>query len=177
MRVIVCPHADVADCIAAEAPARLISLCSAEGPEPLAWTGGPQLILRFHDIEEPRPDFVAPDAAAIDRLLAFGADWREEGPLLVHCWFGISRSTAAAFILLCAADPDRPETQIAQSLRDAAPEASPNRLMVALADERLRRGGRMRQAIADIGRGRLASTGRPFVLPVNRSAVEARERR
>jgi predicted protein tyrosine phosphatase len=164
MRVIVCPHADVADCIAAHAPGRLISLCSSEGPEPLAWTGGPQLILRFHDIEEPRPDFVAPDAGAIDRLLAFGADWREAAPLLVHCWFGISRSTAAAFIVLCAADPVRAEEEIAWELRRAAPEASPNRLMIALADERLGRGGRMRRAIAEIGRGRLASTGRPFSL-------------
>jgi predicted protein tyrosine phosphatase len=168
MRVIVCPLADAVERIAADAPARVISLCAPEGPEPPIWTGGPQLILRFHDIEAPRPDFVAPDAGAIDRLLAFGADWREEGPMLVHCWFGISRSTAAAFILLCAADPTRPEAQIAHALRRAAPEASPNRLMVALADERLGRGGRMRQAIVDIGRGRLASSGRRFSLPATR---------
>lgn len=168
MRVIVCPLADAVERIAADAPARVISLCAPEGPEPPIWTGGPQLILRFHDIEEPRADFIAPDAGVIDRLLAFGADWREDGPMLVHCWFGISRSTAAAFILLCAAEPARSEAEIAQALRRASPEASPNRLMVALADERLRRGGQMCRAIAEIGRGRLSSSGRPFSLPRGR---------
>ena len=168
MRVIVCPLADVGDCIDAEAPARVISLCAPEGPEPPIWNDGPQLILRVNDIEEPQPGYVAPDAGMIERLLSFGAEWREEGPLLVHCWFGISRSPAAAFILLCAADPARPEVEIAQALRLAAPEASPNRLMIALADERLGRGGRMRQAIADIGRGRMASTGRRFSIPATR---------
>jgi predicted protein tyrosine phosphatase len=171
MRVIVCPLADVGDCVAAEAPARLISLWSREGPDPPAWTGGPRLALCFNDIEEPQPGFIAPDFETIDRLLAFAADWKEAGPLLIHCWFGISRSTAAAFIVLCAADPARSEQEIALALRDAAPEASPNRLMVALADDRLRRGGRMRQAIADIGRGRPAPSGRPFSLPATRAAT------
>jgi predicted protein tyrosine phosphatase len=164
MRIIVCPLADVAARIAADAPARVISLCSPEGPDPPTWTGGPQLVLRVHDIDAPQPGLIAPDAETVDRLLAFGAGWRKDGPLLVHCWFGISRSPAAAFILLCAADPARPEREIALALRHAAPEASPNRLLVALADDRLGREGRMRQAIAEIGRGVPASTGRPFSL-------------
>jgi predicted protein tyrosine phosphatase len=169
MRIIVCPLAEVAERIAADAPARVISLFSPEGPEPPTWTGGPQLFLRVHDIDAPQPGLIAPDAGTVDRLLAFGADWRKSGPLLVHCWFGISRSPAAAFILLCAADPARSELEIAQSLRRAAPEASPNRLLVDLADEQLGRGGRMREAIAAIGRGVPASTGRPFSLPEARS--------
>jgi predicted protein tyrosine phosphatase len=172
VKVIVCPLADVGDCIAAEAPARLISLFSPEGPDPPTWTGGPQLLLCAHDIAEPQPGMIAPDAAMIDRLLAFAADWKEEAPLLIHCWFGISRSTAAAFIVLCAADPARPEREIALALRDAAPEASPNRLMVALADVRLGRGGRMTEAIAAVGRGRLALSGRRFSLPATRRAVD-----
>ncbi|HEY2049888.1 MAG TPA: hypothetical protein VGH03_11125 [Caulobacteraceae bacterium] len=173
MRVIVCPLADVGGCITTEAPARVISFWSREGPDPPAWTGGPQLTLCVNDVEEPQPGFIAPDLGMVDRLLAFAADWREgEGPLLIHCWFGISRSTAAAFIVLCAADPARSEREIALALRDAAPEASPNRLMVALADERLGRGGRMRQAIVDIGRGRQATSGRRFSLPANRQAVD-----
>jgi predicted protein tyrosine phosphatase len=168
VKVTVCPLADVGDCIAAESPARLISLFAPEGPDPPTWTGGPQLLLCVHDIAEPQPGMIAPDAGMIDRLLAFAADWKEEKPLLIHCWFGISRSTAAAFIVLCAADPARPEREIALALRRAAPEATPNRLMVALADERLGRGGRMSEAIAAIGPGRLSTSGRPFSLPAVR---------
>jgi predicted protein tyrosine phosphatase len=168
VKVVVCPLADVGDCIAAEAPARLISLFAPEGPDPPTWTGGPHLLLRVHDIAEPQPGLIAPDAGLIDRLLAFAADWEEEAPLLIHCWFGISRSTAAAFIVLCAADPARPEREIALALRRAAPEATPNRLMVALADARLGRDGRMTEAIAAIGPGRFAPSGRPFSLQAPR---------
>ena len=57
--------------------------------------------------------------------------------MVVHCWAGISRSTAAAFISLCAINPDAPEELIAARLREASPTAYPNRLMVRLADAAL----------------------------------------
>lgn len=165
MTVIVSPLEHVAGLIAARKPARLVSLLSPDGLEPPEWRHGPHLSLRFHDIGEPREGLTPPDVEMIDRLLAFGADWREPGPLLAHCWFGISRSPAAAYILACAADPARSEDEIAEILRRVAPEATPNLLMVQLADARLGRAGRMARAIERIGRGREAGCGRPFDLP------------
>ena len=83
--------------------------------------------------------------------------------MVVHCWAGISRSTAAAFISLCAINPDAPEELIAQRLREASPTAYPNRLMVRLADEALARRGRMIKAIERIGRGEPAYRGDPVL--------------
>ena len=70
-------------------------------------------------------------------LVKFARDWDRKAPLLIHCWAGISRSTAAAFITLCALNPDIEELELARALRRASPTAYPNRLLVALADEAL----------------------------------------
>ena len=51
--------------------------------------------------------------------------WGGQGPMVVHCWAGISRSTAAAFTALCAINPQVPEELIARRLREASPTAYP----------------------------------------------------
>ena len=101
----------------------------------------------------------------VGHIIAFGAEWREAEPLLVHCWMGISRSTAAALIIACAANPARDEAEIAQALRAASPTATPNRLIVSLADEQLGRQGRLIAAAASIGQGEYAYRGKAFTLP------------
>src|SRR4051812_6484086 len=53
--------------------------------------------LTFHDIVEVTPDLIAPDADVIDAILAFGRGSVIERPMLIHCWAGISRSSAAAY--------------------------------------------------------------------------------
>ena len=58
------------------------------------------------------------------------------------------------------------EPEIAAELRRRAPFATPNRLMVAIADDILSRSGRMVDAIAAIGRGAEAPHGEPFDFPV-----------
>jgi predicted protein tyrosine phosphatase len=123
------------------------------------------LQLFFHDITESRDDLIAPDAEAIDAILAFARGWTGSSPMLVHCWAGISRSSAAAFIIACARNPGC-ENVIADELRRRAPFATPNRLMVALADAQLQRAGRMIAAIERIGRGAEAFAGSPYELPV-----------
>ncbi|MDB5521190.1 MAG: hypothetical protein JWQ82_787, partial [Tardiphaga sp.] len=65
----------------------------------------------------------------------------------------------------CAAHPGR-EHAIADALRRRAPFATPNALMVAIADDVLARDGRMIAAIARIGRGAEAFAGTPYVMPV-----------
>ena len=66
---------------------------------------------------------------------------------MVHCYAGISRSTAGAFVTACALNPQRDEMTIARALRDASPTATPNIRIVSLADRMLGRDGRMVAAI------------------------------
>ncbi|MGH7246599.1 MAG: tyrosine phosphatase family protein, partial [Pseudomonadota bacterium] len=81
-----------------------------------------------------------------------------------HCYMGISRSTASAFVSVCALNPQRDEQNIARALRHASPTATPNIRIVALADRLLGRQGRMIAAIESIGRGIVAQEAAPFRL-------------
>ena len=91
-----------------------------------------------------------PDRAG-PRHDAGGARFRPQRPkhqraLLIHCWAGISRSSAAAYAIACDRNPGF-ERDIAIELRRRSPSATPNRLMVRLADDLLQRDGRMVEAI------------------------------
>ena len=119
------------------------------------------------DIVEATPDQVLPGTTHLDELLRFVHVWDRAEPMVIHCYAGVSRSTAAAYIAACALAPKRDEFAIARSLRLASPTASPNALLVALADDALGRRGRMREAIAEIGRGEECFEGQPFALELN----------
>ena len=125
------------------------------------------LHLAVSDIVEATPGQVLPEATHLDELLKFVYAWDRAEPMLIHCFAGVSRSTAAVYIAVCALAPKRDEFNVARSLRAASPTASPNTLLVALADDALGRGGRMREAIAEIGRGRECFEGEPFALELN----------
>jgi predicted protein tyrosine phosphatase len=124
------------------------------------------LFLRMHDISEPLDGHVAPDVAHVASLVDFVRNWDRAAPLVVHCWAGISRSTAAAFVSVCALRPERDEHEIAWAIRHASPTATPNIRIVKFADAMLRRDGRMVAAVESIGRGTLADEGVPFRLPL-----------
>ncbi|WP_182085645.1 tyrosine protein phosphatase [Aureimonas sp. ME7] len=127
------------------------------------------LFLGMNDIAAPAEGLTHPGSHHLDQLLEFGRRWNREKPLAVHCWAGISRSTAAAYILAIAINPELDEEALAQELRRRAPSATPNPLLIQLADEKLGRGGRMVAAIQRIGRGADAFAGTPFVLPLTLS--------
>ena len=107
---------------------------------------------------------VTPGDGHVAAILAFAEAWDRKEPLLIHCYAGISRSTAAAYIAACALAPERDEAEIARALRIASPSATPNALFVSIADRLLGRDGRMVAAIAEIGRGADAFEGEPFSL-------------
>jgi predicted protein tyrosine phosphatase len=130
---------------------------------------GKHLRLLVHDIAEAMPGHVAPGEDHIAELIEFALTWGGEGPMVVHCWAGISRSTAAAYTALCAINPQVSEAVIATRLRQASPTAYPNRLMIRLADAALERRGRMVRAIERIGRGEFATEAVPFALPADHS--------
>jgi predicted protein tyrosine phosphatase len=121
--------------------------------------------LAFHDIVEPIAGLTAPDRNMMQAVLDFGRNALHQRALLIHCWAGISRSSAAAYAIACDRNPGF-ERDIAFELRRRSPSATPNRLMVRLADDLLARGGRMVDAIDGIGRGADAREGEPYALPL-----------
>lgn len=123
------------------------------------------LVLAMNDIVEAAPDLTVPGAEHVERLLAFARAWDRRRPKVIHCFAGISRSTAAAYIVAATLEPGRDEAELARALRRASPTATPNARLIALADDMLSRNGRMVDAIRAIGRGADAYEGVPFELP------------
>lgn len=145
----------------------LLTLLSPDHPE-TDWSEfacGRHVRLAFHDIVEPLPGLVAPDRSAMQAILDFGRESTHQRPMLIHCWAGISRSSAAAFVIACDHNPGY-EQAVADELRRRAAFVTPNRLMVELADNVLGRDGRMVDAIDRIGRGADAFDGKPYQLPL-----------
>ena len=167
MTLIVCPLSQVERLVAERAPSHLITLLDPSFmiDTPAGLLPHRHLRLGVNDIVEPVEGRICPDEPLMDRLLAFGDGWEGDRPLLVHCWAGVSRSTATAFVLACQRNPAAPELTIARALRGASRAAHPNRRIVALADARLGRQGRMVEAIAAIGPGEMVEENQPFDLP------------
>jgi predicted protein tyrosine phosphatase len=166
--IIVCPLNSVAEQVRLSGARHAVSLLGPPTPPPeIDGIGGDNhLKLMFHDIVVAREGLEPPQALHVERLLAFVEAWPREAPLLIHCYAGISRSTAAAYISWCALRPDLDEQQLAQRLRTASPSATPNALMVSFADKLLKRDGAMVRAISAIGRGEEAYEGTPFRLEI-----------
>jgi predicted protein tyrosine phosphatase len=129
------------------------------------------LRIALDDVSDAWLSACPPSAAQVQNLIDFGRGWTAEAPLLVHCWAGVSRSTAAAYILLCDKLGPGVEFDIARALRSRAPHACPNTLMVQLADDALGRNGRMVSAIESIGRGTIVAEGCCVELPVSLEAL------
>ncbi|HWK40104.1 MAG TPA: protein tyrosine phosphatase [Hyphomicrobium sp.] len=162
--VHVCALRHIPEVVARTGARHLISAINADlipaTPSELA----PERHLRLdmHDIIEERDGAMAPAEEHVHRLVSFAQSWDGESPLLIHCFAGLSRSTAAAFITLCALNPDAPEHKIAVAIRRASDTAIPNRRFVALADDVLGRRGRMVSALTDMGPNRFATECIPF---------------
>ena len=122
------------------------------------------LWLQMHDISEPLDGHLMPGEEHVAKMLGFVRGWDRRAPLVVHCYMGISRSTACAFASVCALNPQRDENSIAQALRHASPTATPNIRIVSIADRMLGRDGRMIAAIETIGRGIMTTEAAPFRL-------------
>ncbi|HET7847749.1 MAG TPA: protein-tyrosine phosphatase family protein [Pseudolabrys sp.] len=122
------------------------------------------LILNMDDIASPLDGYTAPADEHVTRLIEFVTGWDRKAPLVVHCFAGISRSSASAYVAACALNPARDEMQIAWDLRRASRTAMPNIRIVSLADRLLKRNGRMVRAVDAIGPGIAATEGEPFLL-------------
>ncbi|MGC1465989.1 MAG: protein-tyrosine phosphatase family protein [Pseudolabrys sp.] len=125
------------------------------------------LVLNMDDIAMPLDGYTAPADEHVVRLIDFVTGWDRSAPLVVHCFAGISRSSASAYVAACALNPTRDEIQIARDLRRASHIAMPNTRIVSLADRLLHRDGRMVRAIEAIGPGIAATEGEPFRLDLD----------
>ena len=175
MKLIVAPLHEAAGLVARHQPSHLISLASpGQVDAPLTKAPPHRLDLRFNDIVEPRESLTPPTEADVAALLAFAASWDGTRPLMVHCWAGVSRSTAAAYVIACARTARGREEAWAARLRDAAPTATPNALIVAHADRLLDRDGAMIRAVEAIGRGAETDWGAPFELDLTAEGDDRR---
>ncbi len=125
------------------------------------------LILAVDDIASPIDGYTLPGQEHVVRLIDFVGQWDRATPMVVHCFAGISRSTAAAFTAACVLNPRRDELQIARAIRHASPTAQPNTRIVSVADRLLGRQGRMIRAVESLGPGASASEGHPFRLDLD----------
>ncbi len=166
--IAVCPLSKLDETLRRTGAEQVISLLSGEtGIErPLGIARNNHLVLRFNDITEMRDDLVLPNEDHIRRMTEFADQWDRNRPLLVHCWAGISRSPAAAAIIALALEPARDEKQLALDLRHLSAPATPNIMMIKLADALLQRNNRLVDAIEGIGRGEDAFEGNSFLLPI-----------
>jgi predicted protein tyrosine phosphatase len=164
----------------------VLSILDPEWPDPPAFAGfAPhrRLALRFHDIIEVTPGWLAPSQGDVARLLEFGRELEQpaETHLLVHCHAGVSRSTAAAALILAQAHPERPAGEALDAVARMRPRAWPNLRILEFGDALLGRSGEivaaasaiyrrvldrepyLQEAMIDGGRGRevIAALGPP----------------
>lgn len=167
-RLHICGLSRLVETIQTSGARHVASLINAgmEVPYPLSVPLEQRLFLGFNDIIEEVPGFIPPEKIHAEKLIAYVQKWNRETPMVIHCWMGVSRSTAGGYITQCALMPHGDERELAQALRAASPEATPNLRLIKFADDILQRDGRMVSAIEEIGRGAETFEGVPFSLPI-----------
>lgn len=127
-------------------------------PEPLRdFDLNRRLKLKFHDVIEAEPGWITPERWDVELLLAFGRNLRQsaseaetggdEAHLLIHCHAGVSRSTAAAILILAQHHPERPAHDIVGQVIRLRPRAWPNLRIIELGDTLLGRNGEIIAAV------------------------------
>ncbi len=149
--LIVSSLAGAADAYRTHRPARVISLLSEEeAPPAFAGLDPANRLLLYVDRESCAETISRAAKARARDIIDFVRAWDGKGDILIHCNRGVSRSTAAAFIIMCMKEPATPEQDLLRRLRSVAPHADPCPLLVNYADELLGRDGRMTDAIDDL---------------------------
>ena len=167
--IFVTPYSAVAATAQRHKPSHLLTLLDPDTPleTPKSISPDRHLRLAVDDIATNIPGRIAPGSAHVRQILDFVQSWDQTAPFLVHCWAGISRSTAAAFILLNKLHGPGYETSIARGLRFRAPHAQPNRLLIEHADALLARNGRLVAAVEAMGPARVVWEGEIVELPLS----------
>lgn len=164
----VCSLARLQRTVKEEDASHVLTLINAGTPvtRPATVPQDRHLFIAMSDIIEPLDGHIVPGEAHVRNLLGFVKTWDRERPMVVHCYAGVSRSTAAALITVAALNPGRPESEIAGIIRARSPTATPNLKLVGVADILLGRNGRLFEAAESIGRGEDCFEGVPFRLEI-----------
>ncbi len=166
--ITVCSLADLHKTVDRVGASHAITLINGQTPVASPVDDANYLRLDFNDIATEIPGLVAPAEAHVVKLLAFVQAWDRQAPIVIHCFAGISRSTASAYITILALEPERDAFELAAELRALSPSATPNPRLIAFADALLGRNGDMIAAIEGIGRGEDAFQGEPFDIILKR---------
>lgn len=129
----------------------VLTILDPEWPDPTdfaAYAPHSRTVWRFHDIIGERAGMEAPQPADVAAILTFGQESGGIDHLLVHCHMGISRSTAAAAILMAQHNPGR-ERHAFDHLWAIRPRSWPNSRMVRFADLMLGRKGALLDAMRE----------------------------
>jgi predicted protein tyrosine phosphatase len=160
---------------AASGVSHVLSIIDTHEPRPPAlddYAGIDHLLIRFDDVVAEYPGFEACTLQHIAKVLEFGerVHARADSHVLIHCHAGVSRSTAAAAILMAQHAPGQEEAAFLKLL-ELRKHGWPNTRMVEFADQLLKRDGalmrgllayrkvlidakpNLREVIRNIGRG------------------------
>jgi predicted protein tyrosine phosphatase len=107
----------------------------------------PQLVLTFWDSEQVVPN--GPDFAQVKKGFDFAMEHLKDGPVIIHCHAGKSRSAAMVLGVLAALHPERSEKELVEDLLALRPQAAPNILMVEMLDTITGRGGKLVKAVLE----------------------------
>ncbi|MCJ2069008.1 protein-tyrosine-phosphatase [Methylobacterium sp. J-030] len=131
----------------------VLSLLDPGTPEPEAFAAygdHTRTTLHFHDCLGPGDGLVPPEPEHVAAILAFGRDLDGAAHLLVHCHYGLSRSTAALLMLLAQAEPETSAEALVVRLHALREPAWPNARMIGFADAQLGREGRLSEAVRQL---------------------------
>lgn len=100
----------------------------------------------FDDAEEQHPGETLFSSAHMERILRFSETIVPGAPVLVHCFAGLSRSPAVAFVLACRFDRSLNAGFVLDGLLEKHPTIAPNRHIVKIGDALLERSGELIEA-------------------------------
>lgn len=163
----ICRACDLPAMAAELRPHRILSIAEPgyRNVTPAGIEAGHHHHLNFDDIVEAIPGYVEPSEQHVGSIIDLAAELADTDRILVHCQAGISRSSAAALILLAVRNPGH-ERDTAALLRREGPWFAPNRLMVEIADRLLGRGPVLSKALAGMGPPTMILNARPIRLPL-----------
>ena len=107
----VCSLSKLPETVVSTGAKSVITLINAEMsvPTPVGILPERHLFLAFNDIVTPVKGLVPASERQVEAFLSFVRSWDRQEPLVIHCWAGISRSTAGAYVAACALNPNADE--------------------------------------------------------------------